>query len=275
MVNSPNWLKFVVIVLAILGVGLLTGIIVLAHKKSTNDSQSSSLKGTIEECSSDYLIDTSLPKDPGVFQPLNEDEIHAVRDFLLNRKKLNITSYKKASLLDNFIYLIDLYLPDKDDILHYLDKGGQKPARRAQVILINGAKSVPDVEEYIVEPLPNPNKYYKLTQNGRKSKIPFNARPYGGKDASTFLKILTEAASDMYGITKESFGYWFPNCSERCLTFEEAGMGASARPGIRNTWVALERFEPGRYLHVLPMEIMINHTDRDPKNWKIEKVRYL
>ena len=277
MTKTVRWLKIVVVVLSILTIGFLIGLIILSQRKISNDGEPSSPPSFSEihskNCPSVYKVDTSLPKDPGVFQPLSEGEIHAVRDYLLGIPSLNLTRYENASLTDNYIYAIDIYLPDKSDVLKHLDKGGPKPVRRAHAILSNGAKQAQDIEEYIVEPLPKPRKHSSLRQNGRTSTIPFNARPNGAKEFHSIFQIVYQYFPYLDLIFKESFGYNFLNCSNTCVTPFPSGLVGTVTPGNRITWFGFQRNEPGQYLHVFPIEIMFNHSDKDPKKWFMGKVR--
>ncbi len=51
---------------------------------------------------------------------------------------------------DNYIYNIFLSPPNKTEALAFLDNGAPEPKRFANVVVIRGAESVPDVMEYKV-----------------------------------------------------------------------------------------------------------------------------
>jgi hypothetical protein len=76
--------------------------------------------------------------------------------FLHSRKELDLVKEDEMIVNSSYVYLSELHLPNKQSVLDYLDKKGQKPAREAHVILFRGDKQIPDIEEIIVGPLPNP-----------------------------------------------------------------------------------------------------------------------
>ena len=267
-----SW-KALVAALCTLVVALVIALCIIATKATANDSSKvTSSKGS--SCSSPYKQDTQLPKNPSVFQDLSPGEYHAVRDYLMKQSSLNLTAHGKLTMDSNFVYLIELYLPNKKDVLEYLDNNGKMPARRARVIIVNGGKSPPDVEEYLVSPLPRPSTHQRLYLAHRANPVPFSSRPSTGKEDDEFDKILKEVTTVCYVVLKESFNLWYgENCSKNCLRRYIDGTPAAFRTGQRKTWAIFFKDVIGYDLHPVPFEVLVNHADRDVKKWKVEQVR--
>ena len=62
--------------------------------------------------------------EPNIFQDLSEGELTAVHKYLQEQASLNLTIFEKATLNDIFVYGVELFLRNKDDVLKYLDSGG-------------------------------------------------------------------------------------------------------------------------------------------------------
>ena len=250
---------------------VLTVVVIVLSAKLPSDGI-----GQTATCKSPYKQDTTLPKDPSLFQALTHNELHAVRSYMLLQKELNITSFSKAHLGSNFIFLIEVYLPKKSDALHYLDENGKKPLRRARVVVINGGKQNPDVEEYIIEPLPNPSKHTPLRMSGRTYPIPFSSRPYSSVEEHEVKKYAYNVSLESYKILRESFKASYHNCTgNECLIFVVDGVPASRKQGERRSWVMFLRSQIGYDLMPVPFEFHIDHADRDPKKWKILNVSWV
>lgn len=180
------------------------------------------------------LIDS---KSPNLFQDLTTDELIAVRDYLRSQKALNLTAYAKATLRDSFMYTIELFLPSKDVVLKYLDKGGPKPQRQARVIIFHGSEKVPFLQEYLVQYLPKPTRYTKLRLKNRKTTIPFHGRPFTFKDSAESLSLINKVTEEAYPLLKESFGSWVHNCTDNCLDMLAIGEPGKHESGKRYSWV--------------------------------------
>ena len=63
---------------------------------------------------------------------------------------LNLTTYEKKGLWDNYVYLIEQIMPNKTDAVAYIDGNGPLPDRYARVAISFGAMEDPYYEDYIV-----------------------------------------------------------------------------------------------------------------------------
>lgn len=103
-------------------------------------------------------IPTTAPKG-NPFVALSQAEIDSVAAWLLSPfQGLNLTntSSPTVSLSENYIWHIDVFKPNKTDVIAYLDANGTVP-RYARVALIQGGLDVPIVAEYSVSLIRTPH----------------------------------------------------------------------------------------------------------------------
>lgn len=216
---------------------------------------------TVEDsfCSTPFRQDTNIDNaSPNVFQDLTTSELVAVRNYLHSQASLNLTAYSKATLRDNFIYAIELFLPDKETALKYLDKGGSKPQRRARAIIFHGSDKAPHVQEYVVQSLPKPSSHVKLQLKNRKTKVPYSGRPFTFKDASEYQYLIKSIAEEAYPLLKESFGAWYHNCTDKCLVLLAIGEPGRHEVGKRYSWVRVSV----ALLESFRVEVTVQHCMR-------------
>lgn len=118
----------------------------LPAKRSTRRSLQSR-----DTCPAPADIPTTAPK-ANPFGALSQTEIDSVAAWLLSPSQgLNLTntSSPTVSLSDNYIWHIDVFKPNKTDVIAYLDSN-KTVSRYAQVSLIQGGLDVPIVAEYSV-----------------------------------------------------------------------------------------------------------------------------
>lgn len=252
-------------------VGLLVAVIIL----SVDKTQSDKVLKKIPKCSADTskLRPKFYAKSNDLYRDLTEDEILRVRDYVLNEASLNVTPHEKASLDSNYIFLIELQNPDKDEAVSYLDANGPKPVRTANVVLFKGAASPAIVEEILVrfsEPM-----RHEVNTILTSRPIPFNARPTNAIEMNTIDEIINDFGAKAHKILNESYdGYTIRNCTDRCLTYTESGPASIHYSGERRTWLWFLRSIPGTYLHPVGLELLIERGRNDPSKWKIDKVYY-
>ena len=131
-------LKILVILLALLSLALLIALIVVATKDKTEPLENESSSGVKEFCPETTKLPSSPARSSGLYDDLSKDEIIAVRDYILSQSSLNVTRYEDAFINDNYIYLIELQQPPKDEALNFLDNNAPKPERKARVVIYYG-----------------------------------------------------------------------------------------------------------------------------------------
>lgn len=207
-----------------------------------------------------------------MFADLTPHEMRVVRDFLHSRIELGLISAKDNSLKKNSVLLMELHVPRKHEALQALDRGLAKPQRQARVIVQFANQAHPNVTEYIVGPLPFPDSYQPKTFKGDRP-IRFESRPISTVEYGHVDTILEKISKKVNKILYESTGFTFSNCTDRCLTFSDIAP-RGLEPGERRTWIMLQKFVEGYFIHPVGFEVLINHKDLDPEKWTVEKVWY-
>ncbi|KAG9276277.1 amiloride-sensitive amine oxidase copper-containing [Astyanax mexicanus] len=207
-----------------------------------------------------------------MFADLTPREMHAVRDYLHSRSEMGLISAKDKSLKKNSILLIELHVPRKHEALRALDRGQARPPRQARVVVQFGNQAHPNITEYIVGPLPLPDSHQIRTFKGDRP-IRFESRPISSVEYGHVNAILEKISAKVDKILHESTGFTFSNCTDRCLTYSDIAP-RGLEPGERRTWIMLQKFVEGYFIHPVGFEVLINHKDLDPEKWTVEKVWY-
>ena len=223
----------------------------------------------------DHVTPRNL-KNPDVFDDLTKDELQAVNEFVLKDNMLGITPWEKATIDSSYIYMIELFLPKKDDVLQYLDKGSKKPTRKAKVTVVRGNRVPPLVEEYLVSPLPNPKTatLYK-DPSYRRPFIPYESRPIDDIDYRFIFHMIEKISEELYPLLIESYGLCYHNCTEgvNCMVFFDVSP-RGVKSGDRKSWTWAFPEVDGFYIHPLGLEFLINHKSTDVSKWNLEKIVY-
>ncbi|XP_066538654.1 amiloride-sensitive amine oxidase [copper-containing] [Hoplias malabaricus] len=207
-----------------------------------------------------------------MFADLTPYEMRAVRDFLHSHHELGLVSAKNKSLKKNSILLIELHVPRKHEALRALDRGQAKPPRQARAVVQFANQAHPNITEYIVGPLPFPDSYQLKMFKGDRP-IRFESRPISTVEYGFIDAILEKISKKVNKILYESTGFTLSNCTDRCLTYSDIAP-RGLEPGERRTWLMLQKFVEGYFIHPVGFEILINHQDLDPEKWTVEKVWY-
>lgn len=81
---------------------------------------------SVEFCVDGMMSFKELLKFLSFFNDLIVSEIIVVRDYLLKQVLFNFMEYFKVIVDSNYIYLIQLFLLLKEEVLEYLDNNGVK-----------------------------------------------------------------------------------------------------------------------------------------------------
>lgn len=208
-----------------------------------------------------------------IFADLTVHEMKAVRAYLHGIPEMALTKARSRALNKNSILLMELHLPKKHEALKALDRGHAKPPRQARVIIQFGNQAQPNITEYIVSPLPSPTSHEVKTFKGAKP-VTFESRPITVVEYDHINDILKKISNKAHKLLFETTGgFSYSNCSNRCLTFSDiAPRGLD--PGERRTWIMLQKFVEGYFIHPIGFEVLVNHQDLDPEKWTVEKVWY-
>nr|XP_014348122.1 PREDICTED: amiloride-sensitive amine oxidase [copper-containing] [Latimeria chalumnae] len=207
-----------------------------------------------------------------LFADLTAAEMKNVYDFMLSQKELCLSTSKMETLATNTVFMIELHLPKKRHALRFLDRNDLRPRRQARVVVFFGDQPHPNVTEYVVGPLPYP--YYYLPRGFKGNPpITFESRPVSGPEYFHLSKKIHEITEKAYIILKETSGFWYHNCTDRCLTFSDIAPRGLAS-GERRSWIILQRSVEGFFIHPIGFEMLINHKSPNPKEWTVEKIWY-
>lgn len=203
-----------------------------------------------------------------VFADLTREEYLQVQQYMLKDNNLKISTNQITKPSDNFLFLIDLSLPKKADVLAYLDGGHAKPVRQATAVVFCGKYGF--IKEYVVGPLPNPTYHRDVTKERYNMDIPINARPVTvGEYAALFEFLNRELFSKLKKLMKESFDV---DDKKHLNAFEQMPRGI--RSGDRSTWFSFMRDMKTMYIHPVGLEVLVNHQSVNASKWSIERVLY-
>ena len=269
-------LKILVALLAVLSLALLIALIVVVTREKTEIVENGSSSGLNDYCPEDTQLPSSPSRSSGLYDDLSKEEIVSVRDYVLSQPSLNVTPYENAAINSNYIYLIELQQPNKDEALDFLDSktnNAKKPERSARVIVYSGGESVPVVKEYLVSPAAKPTKHEKFRGPGR-DPIPFDARFPDPKELAIMENMMRNVTKHAYRLLYESYdGYTFYNCTDRCLTWTNSAP-STFKANQRKHWIWFMRDIPGYYLHPIGFEVLLDTGGNDVTRWKVDKIYY-
>lgn len=180
---------------------------------------------------------------------------------------MNISHEPYGLLSNNYLYLMDLSVPRKRDVLQYLDGDGPRPTREATVVVFHGRQNV--IKEYVVGPLPNPTYHRDVTLERYRMEIPLTSRPiHAGEHwfMELFLKAVLKPVRELL---EESFGIEF---SEYFAYYDSMPKGV--KTGDRQSWISVCRNMEGFYVHPVGFELLINHKNTSARQWRVLKVLY-
>jgi diamine oxidase len=219
-----------------------------------------------------------LPTDHGVFTELNVDEIRSVEEYMTSQQHLKIVPSDSIKMDTTRISLIELWLPNKQETVTFLDKNGSKPERNARVVLIRGDVEIPVTEEYIVGSLPKPTFHRLLTtgDDRRKNPVMFHNRPADMAEYTALREIVQDVAVKADEILKESYSMSAISCDRKtiaCARYDNAAPGTT-KQGQRQTWFRFMRDEEGFYLYPTAFQVLVDFKSKDENEWKVIKVYY-
>ncbi|XP_040858356.1 amiloride-sensitive amine oxidase [copper-containing] [Ochotona curzoniae] len=211
-----------------------------------------------------------LGSKAGVFADLSDQELKAVHNFLWSRKELELQPCSAPTLAKNSVFLIEMLLPKKHNVLKFLDKGGKQPVREARAIIFFGAQEPPNITEFAVGPLPSP--YYMRALSPRHQPS-WASRPISAVEYALLHHMLQEATKPLHRFFLDTTGFSYQDCHNRCLTFTDVSPRGFAS-GQRRSWLILQRFVEGFFLHPTGLELLVDHGSTDAQHWTVEQVWY-
>ncbi|KAM5205317.1 diamine oxidase [copper-containing] [Hipposideros larvatus] len=207
-----------------------------------------------------------------VFADLSAQELKAVQSFLWSRKELRLEPSRASTIAKNSVFLIEMLLPKKQQVLKFLDNGQRHPVREARAVVFFGAQEHPNITEFAVGPLPQP--YYLRELPPRPGhRTSWASRPISSVEYVLLNQALQEATKPLHQFFLDTTGFSFQNCQLRCLTFTDVAPRGLAS-GERRTWFILQRYVEGYFLHPTGLELLVDHSSTNAQDWTVEQVWY-
>lgn len=246
----------VLLVLALVTIFALVCVLVTRREKSSHCDAKSPIS-----------LDENQKNKNMIFAALSAEEMVQVVKYL--QQSLPLVDVSHALFSNNFIYYVDINLPQKEEVLKFLDRDGPRPPRQALAVVYFGNQPEPNITEYVVGPLPVPTYHWDVTVQKYGKKLSYHGRTlilseFG--DIETFLveKKFLEAPTFM----TEVFGHNGSN-------FEGVlAIPGGFQSGDRCSWVTLFQNVSGFFLHPLGLEVLVDHSSLDISHWKVPKVFY-
>uniref|UniRef100_F7E3V7 Amine oxidase n=2 Tax=Ornithorhynchus anatinus TaxID=9258 RepID=F7E3V7_ORNAN len=210
-------------------------------------------------------------KKSSVFADLSAKELRVVRDFLWAKKELKLVPSKTQAVAKNSVFLIELLLPKKRRVLNFLN-GAMWPGREARAVVFFGDQERPNITEFAVGPLPRPT-YLRVLPPRPDHTPSWASRPITFSEYTLLHGLLQAATKPLYRFLLDTTGFWFHNCTDRCLTTSDVSP-RGVTSGQRRTWFIVQRFVEGYFLHPTGLELLVDHGSSDPRDWWVERVWY-
>uniref|UniRef100_A0A8C6R8L8 Amine oxidase n=1 Tax=Nannospalax galili TaxID=1026970 RepID=A0A8C6R8L8_NANGA len=214
----------------------------------------------------------TLNGKPRVFWDLSAYELKAVHSFLMNRKELDLQPSKTPTLAKNSVFLIELLLPRKKDVLDFLVEEADCPVREARVVIFFGAQKHPNVTEFAVGPLPWPF-YMRELSSGPGQHPLWASRPMSKAEYSLLYQTLKEATKPLHQFFLDITDYSLEDCNGRCLTFTYVAPHGLVS-GQRRSWFILQRYMEGHFLQPTGLEVLVDHGSTNVQDWRVVQVWY-
>ncbi|EDK98593.1 seminal vesicle secretion 1, isoform CRA_a [Mus musculus] len=214
----------------------------------------------------------ALRTKPQMLWDLSGEELEAVHNFVMSSKELELQPSTLLTLAKNSVFLIEMLMPKKYEVLAFLDKGAMLPLREARVLIYFGAQEYPNVTEYAVGPVEQPMYMRKLNRKGGQ-QLSWASRPMSKVESALLLHTLKTATKPLQEFFFDTTGFTLQDCNGGCLTFTNVGPRAMTF-GKRHSWFLLQRIMNDYFLQPTGLEILLDHGSTDVQDWIVEQVWY-
>ncbi|KAK3097716.1 hypothetical protein FSP39_012427 [Pinctada imbricata] len=208
-------------------------------------------------------------------QQLTRHEMSVVLDYLYQKPDLNLEQIKDASIHKSFVHTIELKTPRKADVLRFLN-GEPPPKREAKVFIFRGDANPPYIGEYVVGPLPNVSYVRLENTTSRVTKVPYIYRPFSSFEFMAIYRyVIAAVGRDAHQVLLESYNATPTKCGDHCLRFSMTPISSAfLKRGERKAWFWFAYDVEFFTLHPLDFQFLVDMTDANPRNWKIEDIWY-
>ncbi|KAH9505425.1 hypothetical protein Btru_057249 [Bulinus truncatus] len=276
-------------ILAIISICLTLALIVVTNQKHEPQADAAVVKTPVSNTPRTSVcgatnpngntIDLTEPSLPGPFHDLTAAEIKKLQTFLENHPDIRAAKPGAASLTSSYIFMMDLMLPSKSEVLSNLDNSGDI-YRSARVIMFRGDKSPPVVEEYKCGPLRNLYSctILRVTDTNTANPMEFSLRPVNQLEIGALKNLLIRLDAAIGPVLRESYDATFTECDqpEDCFKIFASPVGSQLMNDTsqRGVWIFPLYNVPYYLLHPLGMGVLCQLNGADPTKWTYSKVWY-
>lgn len=237
----------------------------------------------IEHCqySDSDVIEPGDVNNPDVFDALTMAEYTVVHEFLMSKTEFNLSRFEVASVTSNYVYMIELCLPEKISTLNYLDVGDQKPPRAAKVTIVFGNNTSPPVKQYFVQftgtthdnltitPMIEPGSTTIPLPNIDKPLDQINSR-------HLFSRLVLDATEALYPVLMRKYNLCYHNCTKgvNCLRIELFHDNDNAGFSGRYIWARMCSNDALPYTYPLGLDLLIDNSSPRPEEWSVRRIRF-
>ncbi|WRT68805.1 uncharacterized protein IL334_005785 [Kwoniella shivajii] len=226
----------------------------------------------VSQCESTDLLPIQAPRK-NVWKNLSVKEATEIRAWLWSPERdLNLTKSALAVDSDNYIYLIEAFVPPKAATLAYLNGSSYAPDKYAHAIINHGSSE--RIVDYLIGPLPlsAQTQITPLTSIYHEPVIPYNAHGFG-PNSTTMGNLIASTFAPLSDLTMDLFGGVAKGLANDTL------IGAGTAPlsydgSWRRMWVGLKLNVPGHYLFPVDMYTYYEMSGTDSSKWHVIKMVY-
>ncbi|KAK8069373.1 primary amine oxidase- lung isozyme [Apiospora phragmitis] len=225
-----------------------------------------------------WLPEVSAPKE-NVWAPISSSDTAAVIEWLVQQSELNLTAPTVTGIngtWQNSVILVEAMMPNKTDVLPYLDGSAPAPERCAHVLLSNRASETPTYQDILVGPLPLDNataKYFPLEfrftrkTEGKVRNLDADGPVATAEWLNPIGRSIEDIAMDLWGGTLSGYA----NDTMRLGSTDPVWQGED---GTVKRWYGVSRkpssmFDTGSIMSA-GLYVKSDVTGRDPSKWKLE-----
>lgn len=211
-----------------------------------------------------------------LYQDLTSDEMEYIKHYIMGEPSFNMNANTEYRMDMSYLFLAELYLPNKSEAINYLQSKLKTPSRNARIVLLRGDLQPPLVEEYVIGPLTNISFHRLLVSKHYQKSVPFLFRPFSKLDNSSINKLIIDLEETIGHILRNSYEASFFNCNNHCL---KLGYFSPMSPSVsgkdfRLVWYWTHHDVDKYLLYPVDLFLLINMTGSDSTLYKVEKVWY-
>ena len=213
--------------------------------------------------------------NPDVFDDLTVAEYSSILEFLFSQQRnLNLSRFNVATTANNYVYMIELYVAPKDEVLSFFSGVGESHRRDAKVTVYFGGEAVPQVRVYRVYPTLEPTNI-KLLQCAACNRypIPYFFKPLDGVDKkhlAKFIEPVLDKVHYLFYSDDETFIRYCPNVL-KCLIVEFYDSNYISE-NIKCVWARV--FKNSKILPrtLFGLDFLVDQSSTMPADWFIKQV---